>query len=142
MIFLTAPMELQSDPAYESALAVLCERYGPESVAADRDLFDNVPDYNARWKEVYDPARATALYVLAREDGTIGSGVYRQYRRLSKHGVPAELVFPDGEGAAEVGAFTVTLIDKHERTNRVFATVFPDPSAGAPSAAQDKRRAS
>lgn len=131
MIFLTAPLDTQQSPAYESALAMLRERYGPDAIAADRDLFEDMADYVARYKQVYDPARATALYVLAREDGTIGSGVYRQYKRLSKHGVPAELLFPDGEQATEVGYFTVTLIDKDERTNRVFAIVNPDPSAGA-----------
>lgn len=131
MIFLTAPLDMQQTPAYDSALAMLRERHGTDAIAPDRDLFEDMAEYVARYKEVYDPAHATALYVLAREDGTIGSGVYRQYRRLSKHSVPAELLFPDGEQAAEVGYFTVTLIDKDERTNRVYAVVNPDPSAGA-----------
>lgn len=135
MIFLTAPLDLQQTPAYEAALAMLRERHGTDAIAPDRDLFEGMADYSARYKQVYDPAQTTALYVLAREDGTIGSGVYRQYRRLSKRGIPAELLFPDGEQAAKVGYFTVTLIDKHERTNRVYAVVNPDPSAGAKATA-------
>lgn len=150
MIFLTAPIDLQQSAAYESALNMLHERHGPDAIAPDRDLFEDMADYNARYREVYDPARTTALYILAREDGTIGSGVYRQYKRLSKHGVPAELLLPDGERAAEAGHFTVTLIDKAERTNRVFATVNPDPAAGdsadaltnASAGAQTRERAS
>lgn len=142
MIFLTAPMDMQQSPAYESALTMLRDRYGTDVIAADRDLFESMADYVARYRKVYDPEAATALYVLAREDGTIGSGVYRQYKRLSKHGVPAELLLPDGEQAAEAGHFTVTLIDKAQRTNRVFATVNPDPAAGVPEGAQTRERTS
>ena len=123
-IFLTAPLDVQQTPAYDSALALLKERYGSEKLAADRDLFTDMKTYNKTWKQVYDPREAVALYLLAREDGTIGYGTYRQWKRLAnKHGVPASLLLPQGKQAAEVGEFTVSVIEESERSDKVFALV-------------------
>ena len=127
MIFLNAPLDLQRTPAYEAALALLQERHGHERVSADRDLFDNLKSYNETWRRVYDPETAVGLYVLAREDGTIGRGVYKQWHRLSdKHGVPATLLLADGEGISEFGNFAVTVIEESERSDQVFAVVSPE----------------
>ena len=126
-IFLTAPLDLQQTPAYESALDLLKERYGSEKLAVDRDLFTDMKTYNKTWKQVYDPREAVALYLLAREDGTIGHGTYRQWKRLAnKHGVPASLLLAQGKQAAEaaeVGEFTVSVIEESERSDKVFALV-------------------
>ncbi|MBA3231319.1 MAG: hypothetical protein H0T05_00700 [Acidobacteria bacterium] len=130
MILLTASLDVQQTPAYESALALLTERHSTGQVMADRDLFEDAKHYNRYWKQVYDPEQITRLYVLAREDGTIGGGVYRQWRRLSKkHDVPATLLLPSGEQAAEVGSFEVSVLEESERTHQVFAVVNPDPSS-------------
>lgn len=131
-IFLTAPLDVQQSAAYESALNLLLERHDHEQVVADRDLFEDMKVYNKTWKEVYDPEKAEALYVLAREDGTIGHGTYRQWKRLSKkHGVPASLLLPHGEQAAEVGEFTASVIEESERSDRVFALVSPESSTSS-----------
>lgn len=140
-IFLTAPLDVQQSPAYESALKLVTERYGPDEVIADRDLFTDMKEYNKTWKQVYDPQRAVALYLLAREDGTIGHGTYRQYKRLSKkHGVPVSLLLPHGEQAAEVGEFTVSVIEESERSDQVFALVGPEPArSGSASGGSPER---
>ena len=65
---------------------------------ADRDLFRDNRHWKKRWKTVYE--RADKLYVLAREDGTVGLGIYKQWRFLSERGVPSEVFF---EGAERVG---------------------------------------
>lgn len=127
-IFLTAPLDVQQSLAYESALALLTKRHGSEQLAADRELFTDMKSYNKSWKEVYDPEKAETLYLLVRENGTIGLGTYRQWKRLAKkHGVPATLLLPQGENAAEVGEFTVSLIEESERSDQVFALVSPEP---------------
>lgn len=129
MIFLTAPLDVQQSPAYESALKLVTERYGPDEVIADRALFTDMKEYNKTWKQVYDLQRAVALYLLAREDGTIGHGTYRQWKRLcKKHGVPASLLLPQGKQAAEVGEFTVSVIEESERSDKVFAVISPEPA--------------
>lgn len=126
MIFLTAPLDVQRTPAYEAALKLLTERHGPDQVIADRELFSSMKEYNKVWKSVYDPENADRLYVLAREDGTIGSGVYRQYKRLcKKHGVPSTLFLAEDNEVAEAAEFTVTLIEEADRDERYFALVSP-----------------
>lgn len=127
MIFLTAPLELQGTEPYESSLRMLHWRYGAELVFADRDLFEEPASYNATRKQAYDPSNVSTLYVLAREDGTIDVGVYRQWEHLSeKHGVQATLLFPVGESAAELGNFTVSLLGGFEGSDQPFAAVTPE----------------
>lgn len=140
-IFLTAPLDVQQTPAYDSALVLLEERYGSEKLSADRDLFTDMETYNKIWKQVYDPQEAVALYLLAREDGTIGLGTYRQWKRLSKkHGVPASLLLPHGEQAAEVGEFAVSVIEEGKRSDQVFAFVGPEPArSGSASGGSPER---
>lgn len=91
MIFLMAPKDLHESPGYEQALELLRERHEEESVAADRDLFGSGKEWKKSWKEVY--GRAEEVYVLAREDGTVGLGVWKQWKYLSKRGVPARVLF-------------------------------------------------
>lgn len=135
MIFLTAPLDVQQSPAYESALNLLRQRHDHDQLAADRDLFSDMKSYNKSWKQVYDPEKAEALYLLAREDGTIGVGTYRQWKRLcKKHDVPASLLLPHGEQASEVGEFTVLLIEESERSDKIFAVVSPEPARSCSSA--------
>lgn len=141
-IFLTAPLDVQQSAAYESALNLLLERYGHEQLYADRDLFSDMKSYNKSWKQVYDPEKAERLYVLAREDGTIGVGTYRQYKRLSKkHDVPASLLLPHGDQAAEVGEFTVSVIEEGERSDKVFALVSPEPARSGSSGSNGSKKA-
>lgn len=142
MIFLTAPLDIQQGTAYESALEMLMYRHGSDQITADRDLFSDMESYNKTWKEVYDPEKAQALYLLAREDGTIGVGTYRQWNRLSKkHDVPASLLLPNGEQAAEVGDFAVSVIEESERSDKVFAVVSPGVSAYGSSSNGGKNEA-
>lgn len=94
-VFLTAPKDLQGTAFYERLLGRLTDRYGKDAVAADRDLFTGTADWRERWKEVYGQARL--LYVLVREDGTVGLGVWKQTRFLLKHGVPALAVLEGAE---------------------------------------------
>ena len=82
-IFLTAPKDLQRTPAYEELLRVLSQqRHQGEEVLADRDLFKDNRHWKKSWKELY--GRADKLYVLAREDGTVGLGIYKQWKFLSE----------------------------------------------------------
>lgn len=141
MIFLTAPLDIQQSPAYESALELLKDRHGPDQLAADRDLFEDMKTYNKTWKRVHDPEKAEALYLLAREDSTIGHGTYRQWKRLSKkHDVPASLLLPHGEQAVEVGQFTVSVIEEGERSDKVFAVVSPDVSSHGSSVSNGAKK--
>lgn len=96
MVFLTAPMDLQDSPAYERALTLLAERHGQSGVTADRELFDSFKQWRKSYKEVY--GRADLLYVLAREDGTMGLGTYKQSRYAEKQGIPQVLMFADEHG--------------------------------------------
>ncbi len=98
-VFLTAPKDLQHTPAYEELLRLLrTETHQGEEVVADRDLFKDNRHWRKNWKKVYE--RADKLYVLAREDGTVGLGIYKQWRFLSERGVPSEVFF---EGAKSEG---------------------------------------
>lgn len=96
MIFLTATKDLQNSPAYEQALNLLEERCGEQSITVDRGLFESGKDWRKRYKQVY--GQAEAVYILAREDGTVGLGIWKQWKYLSKQGVPMMLVFADSEG--------------------------------------------
>lgn len=96
MIFLTAPMSLQQSPAYERALTLLKERHGQGEVRADRDLFDSFKQWDKTYKAVY--GKAEVVYVLARADGTVGLGVYKQCRYADKKGIPQVLMFVDEQG--------------------------------------------
>lgn len=126
MIFLNAPIDLQQSRAYDDALSLIKDRHGPEAVTADRNLFEDMQSYNDTWKTVYHPEHVSILYLLAREDGTIGHGIYRQWKRLcKKHGVPANLLLPHGDKAAEIGEFTVSLMNESERSHKFFAVVSP-----------------
>lgn len=141
MIFLTAPLDMQQSPAYESALWLLAEHHDYDQLVADRDLFEDMKTYNKTWKQVYDPEKAERLYVLAREDGTIGHGVYRQWKRLAKkNNVPASLLVPHGEQAAEVGEFTISKFEESERSDQVFALVSPEPASSSSSGSNGARK--
>jgi len=67
-------------------------------VLADRDLFKDNRPWKKNWKELYEGA--DKLYVLAREDGTVGLGVYKQWKFLSELAVHSE-VFLAGAKTAE-----------------------------------------
>lgn len=127
MIFLTAPLDLQETGPYESSLYMLHQRYGADLVFADRDLVEDPASHNATSKQVYDPSNVSSLYVLSREDGKIDVGVYRQWEHLSKkHGVQATLLFPVEDSAAELGNFTVSLLEGSEGSDQSFAEVTPE----------------
>ena len=99
-IFLTAPKDLQRSPAYDELLRVLRQqRHRGEEVLADRDLFRDNRHWKKNWKELY--GRADKLYVLAREDGTVGLGIYKQWKFLSELAVPSEVFFEGAKSAAE-----------------------------------------
>jgi hypothetical protein len=99
-IFLTAPKDLQRTPAYDELLRVLSQqRHRGEEVVADRDLFKDNRHWKKNWKELY--GRADKLYVLAREDGTVGLGIYKQWKFLSERAVPSEVFFAGAKSAAE-----------------------------------------
>ena len=95
VFFLTAPKDLQRTPAYDELLRVLRQqRYQGEELLADSDLFKDNRHWKKNWKELY--GRADKLYVLAREEGTVGLGIYKQWKFLSELAVPSEVFF---EGA-------------------------------------------
>src|SRR3712207_6145473 len=98
-VYLTAPKDLQRTPAYDELLRVLRqERHQGEEVLADRDLFKDNRHWKKSWKKVYE--RADKLYVLAREDGTVGLGIYKQWQFLSERAVPSEVFFAGAKSAA------------------------------------------
>src|SRR3712207_6774389 len=98
-IFLTAPKDLQRTSAYEELLRVLShQRHRGEEVVADRALFRDNRHWKKSWKELY--GRADKLYVLAREDGTVGLGIYKQWKFLSELAVPPEVFFAGAKSAA------------------------------------------
>ena len=100
VFFLTAPKDLQRTPAYDELLRVLRQqRHQGEEVVADRDLFRDNRHWKKSWKEVY--GRADKLYVLAREDGTVGLGIYKQWKFLSERAVPSEVFFEGAKSAEE-----------------------------------------
>ena len=99
-VFLTAPKDLQHTPAYDELLRVLRQqRHRGEEVLADRDLFKDNRHWKKSWKELY--GRADKLYVLAREDGTVGLGIYKQWRFLSELAVPSEVFFAGAKNTSE-----------------------------------------
>jgi hypothetical protein len=101
-VFLTAPKDLQRTLTYEELLRVLRqERHQGEELVADRDLFRDNRHWKKSWKQVYE--RADKLYVLAREDGTVGLGIYKQWKFLSERAVPSEVFFAGAKSAAEEG---------------------------------------
>lgn len=119
MVILTAPLDLQGTGPYEASLGMLHFRYDAEIVFDDRDLAGNSASY--------EPSDVITLYVLSREDGTIDDGVYRHWENLfGKHGTKATLLFPVGESAAELGNFTVALLEDPERSDRSYASVTPE----------------
>src|SRR3712207_414933 len=63
-------------------------------VVGDRAFYKESRHWKKSWKELY--GRAHKLYVLAREDGTVGLGIYKQWKFLSELAVPSEVFF---EGA-------------------------------------------
>lgn len=123
MIFLMAPMDLQNGPDYERALEILKQEHGEASVAADRDLFASVKEWRESWKEVY--GQANGIYILAREDGTVGLGVWKQWKYLSKRGVPARVMFEGGVEEQGREAFTLERLEapKGEEDLARFALV-------------------
>src|SRR3712207_3415762 len=99
-VFLTAPKDLQRTSAYDELLRVLRQqRHQGEEVLADRDLFKDNRHWKKSWKELY--GRADKLYVLAREDGTVGLGIYKQWKFLSELAVSSEVFFAGAKSAAE-----------------------------------------
>jgi hypothetical protein len=123
-VFLTAPKDLQRTATYERLLDRLTDRYGEEAVLADRDLFGGTADWRERWKEVYGQARL--LYVLVREDGTVGLGVWKQTRFLLQQGVPALAVL-EGAEDMEHEEISLTWLERKDDEGREdlvrFATV-------------------
>ena len=123
MVFLTAPVSLQQSPAYERALALLQERHGQGEVSADRELFDSFKQWDKTFKEVY--GKAEVIYVLAREDGTVGLGVYKQCRYAEKQGIPRVLMFAgeqrDLAGSGEYGEFGLERLNTGEEGEQDLA---------------------
>lgn len=95
-VFLTATTDLQQSPAYEQALALLKERHGESEISLDRNLFDSFREWRKSYKEVY--GKAEVMYVLAREDGTVGLGIYKQCRFADRKGILTVLMFADEHG--------------------------------------------
>lgn len=95
MIFLTAPKDLQQSESYNKALELLRQRHAAEEVTPDSELFGSNKEWRESWKSVY--GRAEKLYVLAREDGTVGRGIYQQWRYLTKKGVSSEVLLAGDE---------------------------------------------
>lgn len=122
MIFLMAPKDLQQSPDYERVLELLKHRHGEELVAADRNLFETAKEWKESWKEVY--GKADGLYILAREDGTVGLGVWKQWKYASKRGVPAQVFFKGGDDKSH-NAFTLQRLEakKGEEDLARFALV-------------------
>ncbi len=114
-VFLTAPKDLQGTAFYERLLGRLTDRYGKDAVAADRDLFSGTADWRERWKDVYGQARL--LYVLVREDGTVGLGVWKQTRFLLGRGVPAIAVV-EGAEDEELGEIRLTRLGRKDDEGR------------------------
>lgn len=95
-IFLMAPKDLQDTSTYEEVLKLLEDTHEGEEVVADRDLFESGAQYRKNWKSVYGGAER--FYILAREDGTVGKGVYQQWIYFSeRRGVPAVVLFGGNE---------------------------------------------
>lgn len=95
-IFLMAPKDMQDTPTYEEALKLLVDTHEGEEVVADRDLFESGAEYRRNWKSFYGGAER--FYILTREDGTVGKGVYQQWIHLSeRRGVPAVVLFGGDE---------------------------------------------
>ena len=113
VVFLTAPKDLQQGAAYETALGRLISEHGAENVMADRDLFEGTKDWNARWKQVY--GGAGRLYVLVREDGTIGLGVWKQAKWLVNRGVPALAILEHSPEVAH-GEFGLQRLQRQNET--------------------------
>jgi hypothetical protein len=123
-IFLTAPKDLQRTPAYDELLRVLRQqRHQGEEVLADRDLFRDNRHWKKSWKELY--GRADKLYVLAREDGTVGLGIYKQWKFLSERAVPSEVFFAGAKTAQGYEDFGLKRIEvaKGEEDAARFALV-------------------
>jgi hypothetical protein len=129
-IFLTAPKDLQRTPAYEELLRLLRqERHQGEEVLADRDLFKDNRHWRKSWKKRYE--RGDKLYVLAREDRTVGLGIYKQWKFLSEQAVPSEVFFAGAERAKGYEEFVLRRIEvaKGEEDLARFALVTLHPKA-------------
>ncbi len=125
-VFLTAPKDLQRTPAYDELLRVLRQqRHRGEEVLADRDLFKDNRHWKKNWKKVY--GRADKLYVLAREDGTVGLGIYKQWKFLRERAVPSEVFFEGAksaeEGYEDFGLKRIEMPKGEEDPARKFALV-------------------
>lgn len=99
-ILLMSPKNMQDTPTYEEALKLLVDNHEGQEVVADRDLFESGAQRRKNWKSVYGGAEK--IYVLSREDGTVGKGVYQQWLYLSeslseRRGVPAVVLFGGSE---------------------------------------------
>ncbi len=111
-IFLMAPKDMQDTSTYEEALKLLVDAHEGEEVAADRNLFESGAQYRKNWKSVYGGAER--IYVLAREDGTVGKGVYQQWIHLSeRRGVPAVVLF-GGNERGWYERFSLEVVGKRE----------------------------
>jgi hypothetical protein len=109
-VFLTAPKDLQHTPAYEEMLRLLRQqKHQGKEVLADRNLFKDNRHWRKSWKELYK--RADKLYVLAREDGTVGLGIYKQWKFLSERAVPSEVFFAGAETAKGYEEFVLRRIE-------------------------------
>lgn len=104
-------------------LELLRGRYGQESVSADRGLFESAKDWRKRYKTVY--GQAEAVYILAREDGTVGLGIWKQWKYLQKQGVLMMLMFADAEAKlsedTEYTDFGVERIEQSEGSEQDLA---------------------
>ena len=85
-VFLVAPKDIQESRLYEEALSGLGRLHPEDEVVPDRSLFADTADWRRRWTGIFD--LADVLYVLPREDMTVGLGVFKEWRRLSSKGVP------------------------------------------------------
>jgi hypothetical protein len=124
-VFLTAPKDLQRTPAYDELLRFLShQRHRGEEVLADRDLFRDNRHWKKNWKELY--GKADKLYVLAREDGTVGLGIYKQWKFLSERAVPSEVFFEGAKTSQGYEEFVLKRIEVakgEEDLARKFALV-------------------
>lgn len=127
MIYLTAPQDLRGTGPYESCLRMLRRRYDAE-YGGKLVFVDEGPAGEADSSGLLqDPSQVSELYVLAREDGTLDAEAYRRWEHLCReNGVPATLLVPVGESAAELGDFTVALPGDPEGDDHSIAWVTPE----------------
>jgi hypothetical protein len=111
-VFLAAAIAKHGSADYAAALEEIRRKHPAAEIIQDAGLWTGAKHWRATYREMLRALAITDLYVLTADDGTVGRGVYDEWRYLTEElGATARAALFPGEPRGELAAFELEVLD-------------------------------